>query len=206
MVLPAAAITLSGEVNDSDEAHIADVVVTAIPTTGQPLPSISSKSITVTLDQHGREFIPHVLVIPKGTSVIFPNSDKIQHHVYSFSSAKSFEIKLYKGTPEPIVFNQAGVVALGCNIHDWMLGYVFVTEAPHFTKTDASGRWSLELGTGEYKLTFWHPDASVLDALPNKTVYIPISKPIQYNINLNSYRRNGKPPSSDQIQGYSDGF
>lgn len=207
MAMPAAAITLSGEVSDGDKAPVSDVVVTIISTTGKPAPSGAGKPVTVTLDQQGREFVPHVLAVRVGTPVVFPNSDDIQHHVYSFSSAKRFEIKLYKGAPDaPIVFNQPGVVALGCNIHDWMLGYVFITEAPYVTKTDISGRWTLEVPEGEYRLSFWHPDADIQDALPSETVHTPLSESLHYSMNLRTRRQTGKPPSSAQIQGYSDGF
>ncbi|NOT13914.1 MAG: methylamine utilization protein [Methylococcaceae bacterium] len=207
MAMPAAAITMSGEVRDSDEAPVPDVVVTAMPVTGRTTTSMGGKPVTVRLDQQGREFVPHVLAVRMGTPVIFPNSDDIQHHVYSFSSTKRFEIKLYKNMPDkPIVFDKPGVVAIGCNIHDWMLGYIFVTEAPHVTKTDTSGQWALEVPEGEYRLSFWHPDADIPDTLPSETVQTPINDLLHHSIKLKTRRQTGKPPGSIQTQGYSDGF
>ena len=78
-----------------------------------------------------REFVPFVTVVQTGTVVTFPNRDPILHHVYSFSPAKQFEIKLYTGkSPTEIVFDKAGVVTLGCNIHDHMIAYVYVSDSP----------------------------------------------------------------------------
>lgn len=91
----------------------------------------------------------------------FPNSDNIRHHVYSFSLAKRFELRLYQGTPsEPVLFDKPGVVVLGCNIHDWMVGYVYVTNDPWFAVSDAQGKLNLEqLPAGTYTVSLWHPQA-----------------------------------------------
>ena len=99
-----------------------------------------------------------MLAVRTGTAVSFPNRDSVRHHVYSFSAPKRFELRLYKGTPsQPIVFDQPGVVVLGCNIHDWMVGYVYVTNDPRFAVSDAQGRLSLDLPPGQYPMTLWHP-------------------------------------------------
>jgi hypothetical protein len=91
--------------------------------------------------------------------VQFPNSDPISHQVYSFSGARKFQLPLYRGKPyPPVEFDQPGVVTLGCNIHDNMLAYIFVTAAPYFGRTDANGAWNAaELPEGTYRLRVWHP-------------------------------------------------
>jgi len=111
------------------------------------------------MDQIARQFAPHVLVIPVGTPVSFPNSDTVAHQVYSFAPAKQFELPLYSGKPRsPVVFDQAGIVTLGCNIHDQMRAYVYVVEAQYFGRADHDGRWkSPNVEPGEYQLTIWHP-------------------------------------------------
>ena len=92
---------------------------------------------TVIIDQVDKEFINHVTPVQTGTKISFPNHDQIRHHVYSFSYAKNFEIPLYKGIPvDPITFDQAGVVVLGCNIHDQMSAYIVVVDSPYFAQTD----------------------------------------------------------------------
>ena len=79
------------------------------------------------MNQINKQFAPHVLVVQKNTEVTFPNADNVFHHVYSFSPTKQFELKLYKEfTAEPLFFEQAGIVDIGCNIHDWMLGYMIL--------------------------------------------------------------------------------
>lgn len=108
--------------------------------------------------QRNRSFAPDVLAIQTGTSVVFPNFDTVRHHVYSFSAARQFEIKLYAGTPAaPVVFEQAGTAVLGCNIHDRMTGFVHVVNTPYFGKTSPSGTAQMELPPGEHIVQVWHP-------------------------------------------------
>lgn len=116
-----------------------------------------SETIAV-MDQVNKTFVPHVLVIQPGQHVLFPNSDNIRHHVYSFSPAKPFEIKLYAGVPEePIPFENPGVVVLGCNIHDTMVGYIVVADTPQAGKTDAEGNLTLDSDQALTTLRIWHP-------------------------------------------------
>lgn len=111
------------------------------------------------MDQRAHRFVPHLLPVQTGARVRFPNSDAVSHHVYSFSAAKRFELFLSKGSPaKEVVFDRPGVVALGCNIHDWMLAYVFVVDSPYFAVTGADGVAAVEtLPAGSYRLEAWHP-------------------------------------------------
>jgi plastocyanin len=108
--------------------------------------------------QVAKQFVPSVLVVPLGSSVHFPNRDTVRHHVYSFSPAKTFELKLYTGTPaNPVLFDKPGVVVLGCNIHDHMAAWVLVVETPYFGKTGANGDVVLiNVVPGNYRLRTWH--------------------------------------------------
>lgn len=145
------AYALDVTVVDQDGAPLADAYI-AIPSGSITAPPTEH----AVMDQVDVAFVPHVLAIHKGQSVIFPNSDNIRHHVYSFSEPKRFEIKLYQGVPNnPILFDKPGLVALGCNIHDSMLGYIFVSPWPNFTVTDTSGQVSFETDTKT--LAVWHP-------------------------------------------------
>ena len=115
---------------------------------------------TAIMNQIDKQFVPHVLVVQKNTEIAFPNADNLFHHVYSFSPTKQFELKLYKEfTAEPLFFEHPGIVDIGCNIHDWMLGYIVVSDTPYFLKTDENGTASVTVPTGKYRLTFWHPEA-----------------------------------------------
>jgi plastocyanin len=131
------------------------MVVTAYPATG---PSRPAPPVEAIMDQVNRMFEPDLLVIPVGSEVTFPNSDTVSHQIYSFSPAKRFQLPLYRGKPYPPArFDQAGLVTLGCNIHDEMLAYVFVTDAPFFGRTAANGTWSAEVPSGRYRILIWHP-------------------------------------------------
>ncbi|NIK34495.1 hypothetical protein A7D01_17155 [Xanthomonas arboricola] len=113
---------------------------------------------TVEMDQVNSQFVPAVLAVRTGTLVRFPNNDQIRHQVYSFSAAKRFELPLFQGsTAAPVRFDQAGLVTVGCNIHDWMLGYIVVLDTPYFGKTGSDGRVQLDAPAGNYTLRVWHP-------------------------------------------------
>ena len=111
------------------------------------------------MDQVNLAFVPDVLVLPVNSSVQFPNSDVVRHQVYSFSSVRQFQLPLYRGKPyPPVVFERPGVVTLGCNIHDNMLAYIVVTNAPYFGRTGENGDWTVaNLPAGQYELRVWHP-------------------------------------------------
>jgi len=143
--------------------HVATADGHALPgaiVTARPLEGAARKAapINAVMDQVNRAFAPDLLVVPVGSTVEFPNSDSVSHQIYSFSPAKRFQLPLYHGKPYPPVhFDQPGVVTLGCNIHDEMLAYLVVTDAPYFGRTDTSGAWSAELPHGRYRVTLWHP-------------------------------------------------
>jgi plastocyanin len=120
--------------------------------------SAASKKHAV-VDQRDKQFIPYMTAVQVGTTVSFPNSDNIRHHVYSFSPAKKFELPLYSGVPaEPVVFDKVGFVTLGCNIHDWMIAYIAVLPTPYFQVTRQDGRAVLrDLPAGQYAVQVWHP-------------------------------------------------
>lgn len=122
----------------------------------KPLPN-------ATIAQVAKQFEPLVSVVTTGTSVQFPNRDKVRHHVYSFSPAKTFELKLYTGTEaNPVVFDKPGVAVLGCNIHDQMAAWVVVVDSPYFGRSTETGLVGLRnVPTGTYRLRVWHPQLPV---------------------------------------------
>lgn len=150
-------------------AQAAELSVQVLDQAGNPLSnavvyletSVKSavKSTTeANVDQKNKQFSPIVSVVQVGTSVNFPNKDSVRHHVYSFSPAKTFELKLYSGVPaKPVVFDKPGTVILGCNIHDNMLAYIHIVDTPYFGKTDVNGMVKLtDLPTGQHTLKAWH--------------------------------------------------
>ena len=145
---------------DANGAPLEDGVAWAVPTSGQATPARATRRVEVA--QVSKTFVPYVTVVQVGTSVQFPNRDEIRHHVYSFSTPKRFEIKLYAGTPaDPVLFDKPGEVVVGCNIHDQMIAYIYVVDSPWFGKTGAEGTVRLEnLPPGTYQLLAWHPGQS----------------------------------------------
>ena len=134
---------------------IEDVAVVLEPTSGTLRPARGR----ATIEQRDREFIPYMTIVQRGTEIDFPNRDPFKHHVYSFSPAKVFEIKLYAGKPaSPVLFDKLGEVAIGCNIHDWMAAHVLVVDTPWFAKTRGNGLAHIDrLPAGSYRLHLWHP-------------------------------------------------
>ncbi|MET0610863.1 MAG: methylamine utilization protein [Pseudomonas caspiana] len=147
------AATLTARILDQQGKPLSNAVLTL---QGPPGKSIALKA---DMDQRDQEFVPSVLAVHSNTEVKFPNSDNIRHQVYSFSPAKRFELRLYSGTPsDPQLFDKPGVVVLGCNIHDWMVGYIYVTDEPWFAVSDASGVVKFDdMPAGHYSATLWHP-------------------------------------------------
>lgn len=119
----------------------------------------ASPAAPAVIDQAGKQFAPWVLAATRGADVAFSNHDGIAHHVYSFSPAKRFSFRLQSGERHaPIRFDEPGVVVLGCNIHDWMVGYVHVTDAPFTATTDAHGETRFTgIPAGEWRVNLWHP-------------------------------------------------
>jgi len=134
---------------------VEDAAVVIEPVSGHvPLPKQTAR-----IEQIDREFVPYLSIVQRGAAVQFPNRDRTKHHVYSFSPAKTFEIKLYAGQPaKPVVFDKSGEVVLGCNIHDWMEAHVLVVDTPWFGKTGADGIARIAgMPAGRYRLRVWHP-------------------------------------------------
>jgi len=145
---------LSVSVLDAKGRPARDAVVYAVPHNRTVPPATR----TAVMDQRDRQFVPRVLPVRTGTAVSFPNSDDVRHQVYSFSPAKRFQLPLYEGTPpNPVVFDQPGVVVLGCNIHDRMRAYIVVVDTPHFAPAPEGTAELKDLPAGSYDVRAWHP-------------------------------------------------
>ncbi len=149
-----AAADLSVSVLSAAGTPVADAIVYAVPN----VPAHAAPGAKYVIDQVNRTFVPRVNVVQSGTAVSFPNSDNIRHSVYSFSPAKKFALKLYAGKlTDPVIFDRAGLVVLGCNIHDIMVAWLMVVDTPYFARSDRGGTALLSrLPPGEYTLHTWH--------------------------------------------------
>lgn len=156
--VPAVAGDLTLTLRDTAGAPVADAVVMVYPAAGLPPGPIKFPWPSV-VSQHDIMFDPFVLVAPIGAEVSFPNKDKVRHHVYSFSAGNKFELKLYGKDENPgHVFKTAGVVALGCNIHDEMAAFIRVVDTPYAIKTAGNGTAQIKgIPAGAARVLIWQP-------------------------------------------------
>ncbi|MBD1582297.1 methylamine utilization protein [Pseudoalteromonas sp. S16_S37] len=177
------------------------VAGTAVWLSGKSWQANQSQQQTIySMGQKDRAFTPHTLIVPSNSQVEFPNFDSILHHVYSFSQAKAFELKLYRDKPlAPVQFSQAGVVELGCNIHDWMLGYILVVNSGVYGISDAQGKVSLTIDSaqlGNTQLNVWHERFENLNMPESQPLTITgVSQQVQYQI---------KQPLLDKLEFITD--
>ena len=171
----AAAADLSVSVRSPAGAPVADAVVMVYPAGGVPVGAQFHPDAPLRMVQQNLQFAPFVLVVPVGASVAFPNLDRVRHHVYSFSPAKRFELKLYgRDDTRSVQFDKSGVVALGCNIHDSMVAFIRVVDTPYAAKTGADGVAVLhDLPAGGAQLRVWRPYLKA----PGNEIEQPISLP-----------------------------
>ena len=151
--------TLVALAGDRDGQAMGNVAITLKPI-GRAAPATPPEETTVS--QQDLAFKPYVSVIRLGSSVVFANRDKVEHHIKSFSSSKPFEIAVHKpgDTPAPIRFEKEGAVVAYCILHDWMRAYVYVADTPWYALTvAASGLAKIDnVPAGDYEATAWHPD------------------------------------------------
>lgn len=157
-------------------------------------PEVSATAAVI--DQVDKQFQPAVSVIPVGTAVSFPNRDDIKHHVYSFSPPKVFQLKLYHGIPaEPVVFDKAGLVTLGCNIHDGMIAHVYVVDAAHYALTDADGVARFpSRPAGAFQVEAWHYR---MDGAGTTMAADPAAPPVSVELELSLLATAALPPPLD---------
>ena len=147
--------TLSVKITDDKGNALPDAVVYL--SSNQPF--TNSVDNVINIEQKNKAFLPFVSIAQAGTMGYFPNRDGIGHHVYSFSPAKTFQLPLSEDEySEAIQFDKPGVVTVGCNIHDWMVAYIYIVNTPYYSKTDTSGTATItDIPAGDYQLHLWHP-------------------------------------------------
>ncbi len=196
------AAQLQVSVVDNRGQGVGDVVVVATAVSAAPSTQPKSDGAIAVMDQIDKRFVPEVLVVKTGTAVSFPNSDSVAHQVYSFSATKRFALPLYRGRPHaPLVFEQPGIVVLGCNIHDQMIGYIYVTDSPHFAKSNAQGRVAFSsLASGAYRLSVWH--ARLDEQVDEQEFKLNDAEPKQTTVQLRRALRPTPKPADGRIRDY----
>ncbi|MCK7594682.1 methylamine utilization protein [Pseudomarimonas salicorniae] len=184
----AAELVVSLRAADGPVAH----AVVELLEPGAPAPTPSP----AVMDQVNSEFVPRQLIVTRGSPVSFPNSDSTRHQVYSFSAAKRFELPLYAGTPpDPVVFDKAGLVTLGCNIHDAMIGFIVVVETERYAVSNAEGVARLaDLPAGAYRLRIWHERQAGEPLLHS----VELPEDAQESVSLELSLKPPRPPRGDE--------
>jgi plastocyanin len=198
-VHPAMAAPFRVTVADPRGTPVADAVVTLRPVSAAARAGTRTSPATstqpVVIQQIDREFVPRVTVVPAGSRVSLPNNDAVPHSVYSFSPAKQFEFDAYVGSsPQVLTLDKPGIITLGCNIHDWMVGYIVVVDTPLAAQTDALGAASFaNIADGDYELRVWHPQQRAADYVAQITS-TDQNRPQAVAIDVSPPRVRYKPP------------
>ncbi|MDO8548540.1 MAG: hypothetical protein Q7S39_00110 [Ignavibacteria bacterium] len=145
--------------------------------------TFSPPSEPAVMDQVNLSFVPHILPVLVGTKMIFPNSDRIRHSVFSLNKTKKFDFGTYPpGTEKSIICDQPGVISILCYIHHDMSAYIVVLETPYFSLTNEEGEFSIsDVPSGNYKLSFWHED----EQIKSEEIFIPDKGIVNKNFNVN---------------------
>lgn len=169
LALPAAADSIKGNVTVKGLRSPADILVylSKAPGAGSTLPGKP-----FVMDQRNLSFLPHLLPVPVGATVQFPNNDKVDHNVFSLSRSQAFNLGSYTpGEVKTVTFDTPGIVELRCDVHAEMLAYIVVLENPYFAVTDENGSFQLPdpgflraagiadvapLPPGRYLVKTWH--------------------------------------------------
>lgn len=157
LCVPAAAFATQIHVVDPTGKHAAGIVVYA---NVSPTPPSTVRTAPVMITQQEKMFTPPLVVSQKGQEVTFANKDDITHHIYSVGEQNAFSFKIRAGVDDKKhTFSHSGQVSMGCNIHDWMSGYLYVVDTPYFGISDSNGNVTLDLPSANaITLMVWHPN------------------------------------------------
>jgi len=172
----AAGAVLDVAIGNTRGLAVADAVVTVAPLRTEDSANEPPPREHV-IDQKNETFIPYIEVFRPGDTVVFHNSDHTRHHAYSFAPARQFEFVLTPGqSSAPLRLEHAGAIAVGCNIHDHMITYLYVADAPWVERTGADGKALLGgLPPGDYDVSVWHPQLRPGQTPPQQALHIGAS-------------------------------
>lgn len=176
---PATAASLEVRVVDAGGKSVRDAVVTLRPIgRAAPMPAPVQG---LAVEQRNLMFRPFVTIVPVGGKVAFPNFDATRHHVYSFSATKRFEFKLFaRDQTRSITLDRPGTVAIGCNIHDKMSAFLFVTDTVWTARTDGAGNVVFrDAPLGAVTIGVWHPYLRTPDGTVSRQVELSVGPRVE---------------------------
>ncbi|MBV9570484.1 MAG: methylamine utilization protein [Alphaproteobacteria bacterium] len=175
--------TIDVATTDSHGHPALNAVVSLTPTSAAA--ASTHLPVEAIIDQRKETFVPLVTVVRTGGRVTFTNNDTTMHQVYSFSPVKQFAFEIDEGRKsEPIVFNRTGIVAIGCNIHDHMIAYVFVTDSPWVALSDAHGLARIDAPPGTYRVEIWHPQLTPGHPAPSAALTVKGASRLAFSLPL----------------------
>jgi len=180
---------------DSSKKPVSNAVIT-LKTAGVKPPVPAHFSV----QQKGTQFEKEIVIVPVGSTVNFPNKDQVRHHIYSHSVAKKFEIPLAETySAPPITFEKSGFVAIGCNIHDWMITHIAVVDTPYYAQTGLDGSAVLDrIPDGTYTVSVWHPASRDNPDSLKKEIRVEAGRAtISYNLNLRPMKSRIPPDAAE---------
>ena len=203
MLLALAALILlpqkatSGEIKGSIKAQgLRSPENIVVYLTKAPPANLDFSKAKFVMDQHNLEFVPHVLPVPVGSSIVFPNNDKVDHNVFSMSRTKKFNLGSYKpGERKTVIFDKPGIVELRCDVHAEMAAYILVMKNSYFAVTDKNGNFQIpdadylqqagledltDLAPGKYFIKTWHEKLKT----QKKAITVPANGDVTVQLNL----------------------
>ena len=172
---PASAANLVVVIKDASGQPVENAVATLHPAGAAGPHGAIHFAWPYRMTQQDIAFHPFILIVPAGAEVQFPNKDRVRHHVYSFSEAKRFQLKLYgQDETRSVVFDRIGVVALGCNIHDRMIAFIDVVDTPWAAKSEGGKAVIADAPAGPATLTVWHPFMKAPNGEVSRAVVVPV--------------------------------
>jgi plastocyanin len=164
--------------------------------TKAPSGSMDLSKTNFVMDQRNLEFIPHVLPVLVGSTVQFPNNDKVDHNIFSMSRTKKFNLGSYKpGDNKAVLFEKPGIVELRCDVHAEMAAYILVMKNPYFAVTDKKGNYQIpdasylqqagleglvDLSPGNYNIRTRHEKLKT----QKEVITVPANGDVTFDLNL----------------------
>lgn len=192
-LLATSSVQISGIVSDSEGTAIKDAVLWI------EIPGVkpSREPRVEKMIQKGKEFIPHVMVAPTQTEVWFPNLDAIFHNIFSYNKVKNLNLGQYKGKGTPVLFEEAGIYPIGCEIHPWMSAFIVVVDTPFYAKTGINGDFRFrELVAGEHTLKVWA--TSLKETFEMKIQVVEGKQEVNIEIPVDAFKRKKKKNKEEE--------
>ena len=158
--------------------------------------------VNFTMTTRGKAFLPHVVAVPAGSTVNFPNEDPIAHNLFSLTPGNTFDLGLYRrGAGKPHTFASPGVVNIYCNVHPNMSAVVHVMSTPYYGFTDANGNYSFDVPPGRYRVTAWNEQGGMVasdidvgaNGIPNAPLLTIDSRNFRQSQHTNKFGKTYKP-------------